>query len=246
MLELRIHLPGEREPIRQLAFAKAPLLNLDGVFGRVCPVKFWYHHASMPQTPGAVFLQTPAGKLYCRRVVDGSLAEPAEVTLDNKIPVGGQFDIAVVKHLPRARREVTFTPLEFASDATNSAEAAALVELSLGQEQRQLWLSRGEGEYGVQSVLTPQGLVAVTFGYQQLPLGFTIALQDFVRQLQPGANGRRRLHQHRQIGRPIQRRGGVARNLAERTPDARQVQLLPVRFPGTPRERGSVRTHGDL
>ena len=101
VLELRIHLPGEREPIRQLAFAKAPLLNLDGVFGRVCPVKFWYHHASMPQTPGAVFLQTPTGQLYCRRVVDGSLAEPAEVTLDNKIPVGGQFDIAVVKHLPR-------------------------------------------------------------------------------------------------------------------------------------------------
>ena len=189
VLELRIHLPGEREPIRQLAFAKAPLLNLDGVFRHVCPVKFWYHHANMPQTPGAVFLQTPAGQLYCRRVVDGSLAEPAEVALGHKIPVGGQFDIAVVKHLPRARREVTFTPLESASGTTNSAEAAALIELSLGQEQRQLWLSRGEGEYGVQSVLTPQGLVAVTFGYQQLPLGFTIALQDFVRHFNPGRMG---------------------------------------------------------
>jgi cytochrome c-type biogenesis protein CcsB len=189
VLELRIQLPGEREPIRQLAFAKAPLLNLDGVFGRVCPVKFWYHHANMPQTPGCVFLQTPAGRLYCRSVVDGSLAEPAEVALDNKIPVGGQFDIAVVKHLPRARREVTFNPVESASDTTNPAEAAALVELSLGQEQRRLWVSRGEGEYAVQSVLTPLGLVAVTFGYQELPLGFTIALQDFVRNFNPGRIG---------------------------------------------------------
>ena len=48
-----------------------------------------------------------------------------------------------------------------------------------------LWLSRGEGEFGVQSLLTPQGLVAVSFAYQQLPLGFTIALQDSVRDSHP-------------------------------------------------------------
>ncbi len=189
VLELRVHLPGISEPIRQLAFAKAPLLNLDGVFGRVCPVKFWYHHANMPQTPGVLFLQTPAGKLYCRSVMDGSLAEPSEVALDNKIPVGGQFDIAVVEHLRRARREVTFTSLESASNTTNSAEAAAMLELSFGAERRRLWLSRGEGEFGMQSVLTPQGPATVTFERQQLPLGFTIVLQDFVGEFNPGHDG---------------------------------------------------------
>ena len=84
MLELRVHLPGAAEPIRQLAFAKAPLAQSGRSLGHVCPVKFWYHHANIPQTPGAVFLQTPAGKLYCRRVVEGSLAEPAEVVLNDK------------------------------------------------------------------------------------------------------------------------------------------------------------------
>ncbi len=34
VLELRVHLPGEDTPRRQLAFAKLPLLNLDAVHGR--------------------------------------------------------------------------------------------------------------------------------------------------------------------------------------------------------------------
>jgi hypothetical protein len=189
VLELRVHLPGEKEPIRQLAFAKAPLLNLDGVFGRVCPVKFWYHHAHIPQTPGAVFVQSPAGKLYCRQVVDGSLADPTEVVLNKKIPVGGQFDISVVSHLPQARREVTFTPLPVDVQPTDAEEAAVLVDLSVDGEQRELWLSRSDGEYGLQTVFTPRGFVAVTFGYQQLPLGFTIELQKFHRSVNPGRTG---------------------------------------------------------
>ncbi|MHB8971082.1 MAG: cytochrome c biogenesis protein ResB [Pirellulaceae bacterium] len=189
MLELRVHLPGAAEPVRQLAFAKAPLLNLDGVSGHVCPVKFWYHHANIPQTPGAVFLQTPAGKLYCRRVVEGSLAEPAEVVLNAKVSVGGQFDISVIKHLPQARREITFTPLEPGMQPASSDEAAVLVDLTVDGENRQLWLSRGEGEFGMQTVFTPQGFVAVTFGYQQMPLGFTVELEKFQRSVNPGHAG---------------------------------------------------------
>ncbi|MHB0959408.1 MAG: cytochrome c biogenesis protein ResB [Pirellulaceae bacterium] len=176
VLELRVHLPGEPAPLRQLAFAKAPLLNLDGVFGRVCPVRFWYHHPSMPQTPGAVFVQTPAGKLYGCPVVAGSLSAPAEIVLNGKIPVGAQYDISVKTHLPRARRDVTFTPLEPDARPASTDEAAVLVALSIAGTHRQVWLSRAEDEFGLQTVGIPGGLVAVRFGYQQLPLGFTLEL----------------------------------------------------------------------
>ena len=104
VLELRVHLPGASEAIRQLAFAKAPLLNLDGVAGRVCPIKFWYHHANMPDDPGIAFLQTPAGQLYCRNAADGPRTEPVAVAPGDRIPVGGQFAIVVVEHIPRAAR----------------------------------------------------------------------------------------------------------------------------------------------
>ena len=109
--------------------------------------------------------------------------------LNKKIPVGGQFDISVVSHLPQARREVTFTPMPVDVQPTDAEEAAVLVDLSVDGEQRELWLSRSDGEFGLQTVYTPRGFVAVTFGYQQLPLGFTIELQKFHRSVNPGRTG---------------------------------------------------------
>ncbi len=247
VLELRVHLPGEKEPIRQLAFAKAPLLNLDGVFGRVCPVKFWYHHAHIPQTPGAVFVQSPAGKLYCRQVVDGSLADPAEVVLNKKIPVGGQFDISVVSHLPQARREVTFTPLPVDVQPTDAEEAAVLVDLSVDGEQRELWLSRSDGEYGLQTVFTPRGFVAVTFGYQQLPLGvYDRTARKSIAALNPGRTGRRGDCQYHPTGGHGRGYAVLGRDCAERTANARQVHVLSIQFPGTAGQCPSVRVHSGV
>ena len=44
LVELKINLPGEDQPFRQVAFAKSPLLNFDGVYERECPVRFVYQH----------------------------------------------------------------------------------------------------------------------------------------------------------------------------------------------------------
>ena len=52
MLELRVHLPEENEPLRQIAFAKDGLLNLDGVYGRVCPVIVEQHRGPSDQEHG--------------------------------------------------------------------------------------------------------------------------------------------------------------------------------------------------
>ena len=189
ILELRVHLPGAAEPIRQLAFAKVPLLNLDGVSGHVCPVKFWYHHANIPQTPGADFLADTGRQVVLsprrRRIVGRARGSCTQSTDSRR----HQFEISVVRHLPQARREITFTPLEPGMRPTSTDEAAVLVDLTVDGEHRQLWLSRGDGEFGLQTVFTPQGLVAVTFGYQQLPLGFTIELEKFQRSVNPGRVG---------------------------------------------------------
>jgi hypothetical protein len=178
VLELRVHLPNEPEPIRQLAFAKSPLLNLDGVLGRVCPVRFWYHHADLPQQGGIVFAQTPAGTLHARRVVNGRLVEPIAVQLNESLNVEGLCDVSVVRHLPQARRDVTFTPLEPVADQAESNEAAVRIEVSVDGTQRTLWLSRGENEFSYQILVTSAGLATVTCGYQQLDLGSQMELAE--------------------------------------------------------------------
>jgi hypothetical protein len=61
LVELRVHMPGENEPFRQVAFAKSPLLNLDGVYERVCPVKFVYQHPKMDSNAD---FRSPAAWLY--------------------------------------------------------------------------------------------------------------------------------------------------------------------------------------
>ena len=59
LLDLKVYLPGKDKPLRQIAFAKKPLLNLDGIHGWSCPVKFWYHHPAVLPESGTQFLQTP-------------------------------------------------------------------------------------------------------------------------------------------------------------------------------------------
>ena len=71
LLELNVYLPGQERPLRQVAFAKNPLLSLDGIHGWNCPVKFWYHHPAVPPEAGTQFLQTPDGKLHYRVIADG-------------------------------------------------------------------------------------------------------------------------------------------------------------------------------
>ena len=189
LLELKVYLPGKGEPTRQVAFAKLPLLNLDGVHGHELPVKFWYHHGGLTPIPGARFLQTPAGKLYCRAVVGGVYEAAREVGEGERIPLGAEFSVSILRHLPRAREESTCRPLEVASGAAANAEAAALVEVTLGDERHAVWLKRNDEQDGVQWIDTSQGLFTLSFGYHQVPLGFRLQLDGFERRSNPGSVG---------------------------------------------------------
>jgi hypothetical protein len=189
ILELKVHLPGHGQPLRQIAFAQRPLLNLDGVHGWICPVKFWYHHAGVKPVPGALFAQATDGKLYSRAASNGSYGPPREVQEGDRIALGGQFSVTIQRYLPRARQEVSFEPIEPARGQTDAPEAAALVEITTDGKHRTVWLQRSDNQYGVQPILTDRGPLVLSFGYQQRPLGYTVQLQDFVRRTNPGGMG---------------------------------------------------------
>jgi len=189
LLELKVYLPGREQPMRQLAFARRPLLNLDAVQGETCPVRFWYHHTGLKPVPGVLFAQTPDGRLLCRAEAEGAYGPPREVQQGDRIALGGQFSVMVQQYLPRARQEVTFQPLEAAPGQAEQPEAAALVELSIDGRRRTVWLQRGDSPYSAQTILMDRGPVFLTLGYESQSLGYSLELRDVIRRFNPGRAG---------------------------------------------------------
>lgn len=188
LVEIRVHTADDKEPIRQIAFAKLPLLNLDGVHGWRCPVKFWYHHPAVTPAPGAEFLQAPDRKLYCRAVVEGAYQDPREVKQGDEIELGAGFKLVLQEYLPRARQEVSFVPVA-KSAGGDQLEAAAQVEVLAGDVTQRVWLKRNDDRHGFARLPTPDGSLLLTFGYESLPLGFSLELVDFQREQNPGGMG---------------------------------------------------------
>jgi hypothetical protein len=189
---LRVHLPGKDQPMRQIAFAKLPLLSLDGIHGWNCPVKFWYHHPAVAPELGAEFLQTPDGKLYCRVDLGGKCESRGAVAKGDQIELPQGQKLSVLDYLPSARREVTFSRMQPAAGDTAGPEAAALVEVAANGATRQVWLKRNDAEYGSQvleDTPKPKEQLGLMFGYERLPLGFSLQLLEFRRGLNPGRMG---------------------------------------------------------
>ena len=119
LLELKVYLPGKDQPLRQIAFAKNPLLNLDGIHGWNCPVKFWYHHPAVLPEAGTQFLQTPEGKLHYRVIADGKMLSHGEVKEGSQIRTTDQLRLSIVKYLPHARQKITFLPVSATDNDTD-------------------------------------------------------------------------------------------------------------------------------
>ena len=189
MLQLQIYLPDREEPISEIAFAKNPLVNYSLMRGQKCPVSFWYYHPAVSVSAGAEFMQTPDGKLYCRVGVDGEYQSRGEVTKGDRIAVPPDLEISILDHIPHARQDVTFRPIELAAGETSGPPAAALVELTTKGESHRFWLQRNDEQHGFRRIKTPEGPVTIGFGYVQLPLGFSLKLIDFKRGMNPGGMG---------------------------------------------------------
>ncbi len=188
LLELRLHLP-DKEPLRQIAFAKMPFLSLDGLHGQSYPVKFWYHHPAAAAPAGVEFLATPDDKLYCRVGADGKYQPRGEVKPGDRIEVAAQFAVLPVEYLPHARRKITFQPVELVRGRPGGQDAAALVEVKAAGTTHEVWMKRNDPEYGSRTIQTPRGPLAISFGFERVPLGFSLKLLDFKRGLNPGGMG---------------------------------------------------------
>ncbi len=189
LLELRVRLPGKETPLRQIAFARHPQLTLDLMHGWDCPVKFWYHHKSVSAQTGASFLQTPDGKLYFRVGKDGKYQSKGEAHVNDEIALTGQFKVRILQYLPSAQRQVKFTPAESSADESSSGEAAALVEVDVDDLTRQVWMCRNDPEYGRRQIDTPEGPLMLAFGYDYIPLEFSLKLIRFTHGMNPGQMG---------------------------------------------------------
>jgi len=191
LLELRVHVPGQEKPIRQIAFARRPFLTLDAVHGWDCPVKFWYHHPAVKVVPGVEFLAAPGGKLFCRVGRRDHYLPRGEVKPGDDIDTGAHFRLRVLEYLPSARREVRFRPSSPATPGgeENEQTAAALVEVDVEGSTEQIWLKQNDATYGMRRLDTAEGPLLISFGYERLPLDFTLKLLEFHRARNPGGMG---------------------------------------------------------
>jgi hypothetical protein len=189
LLELRVYLPDRKQPIRQLAFAKRPLLNLDAVYGEVCPVTFRYHHPAVHPSKAIEFLQTSGEKLYCRVTGATGIEQKGQVQAGSAIQMGENFTFSIVEYLPHARQKVVFEPADMDGDQKEKPEAAAEVEVSAGGLTQTLWLQRNHPAYGARILVTPKGMLRVSFGSGKAPLGFVLHLVDFHHDTNPGGVG---------------------------------------------------------
>jgi hypothetical protein len=187
MLELRVYPSADAAPIRQIAFAREPLLNLDGVQGRACPVTFRFHHPAVAPRVAVAFLQTGDGMLHARAASDGESTYRGAVAPGGAIDVDGGFVLDVVEHLPHARRQITFEPSP--RRAGGEDEPAALAEIAADGVTEQVWMRRNDPAYGRRVLDFSSGALALEFASARAPLGFTIELVDFERETNPGNAG---------------------------------------------------------
>ncbi len=100
--------------------------------------------------------------------------------------------VSIVNYVPHARRELIFTPVKIGPHVPmggETFEAAAEVELTAGDTTRSLWLQRGDGGGMPIPVKTSDGTLAISYGYESLPLGFSLQLKKFTRGMNPGGMG---------------------------------------------------------
>lgn len=196
LLDLLVHLPDQQQPVRQLAFANYPFLNLDGVHGERCPIRFLYLHPAASSQSGAEFLHTPDGKLYCRVAEAGKHRWQGEVREGQQIEIGGNLGLSILEYIPHARPDTGFVPVPAAADEGQmTEEAAALIEVTVaGEKPQEIWLERSDQRHGLQSpevqrIQTAKGPLSASFGYEHIPLGFSLKLLDFKRGMNPGRKG---------------------------------------------------------
>lgn len=192
VVEIDVYLPGQEKPRRQLAFAKQPLLTLDGVAGSVCPVKFRFDHPAVAPPAGVELLRVDRDTLWARVIHDGDHRVERIKSPSAKIKLAAGFELHVLDYLPYARREVRFESADVstasiqddaaamlggdvaASLTTPEYAAAAEVEIEFAGARQRLWVSRNVPLEAAPVVSSAEGPLRVHFATATRPLGFQL------------------------------------------------------------------------
>ena len=131
--------------------------------------------------PGPV--DWPKGKSLCLGA-NGGVKLRVTQYLAHALPVEEE-----VADPPHARREMILTSVKPSRGDREDFQAAAQVELTAGDTTRILWLQRGDQVGVPTTVKTSDGTLAISYGYESLPLGFSLQLRKFTRRMNPGGMG---------------------------------------------------------
>jgi hypothetical protein len=187
LLDLRVRPSKTNKTMRQIAFAKNPLMTLDGIHNEICPVVFEYRHPAAKVTDGLEFMQASDGQLYARTVMRDKVQVLGAVKTDTPLPYGQSFAITVIDYLPHARINARFIPVSVPASQKEKPEAAAEVSITVDGQTQTLWLQRNNPQG--RTIVTPKGLLQVALGYADAPLGFGLKLLKFNREVNPGGVG---------------------------------------------------------
>ena len=180
LVELNIKLPSDERTYRQVAFAKSPLLNLDGVYEHECPVKFTYEHPKIKPKAAIEFLQAADGNLYGRIITNGEYQSCGEVRNLSRIQLHGGLTCTVTDYLPHARREISFKPTKSnTNDQRPNDSAAVEVQISTAGRTDTVWLQRNSPEFQTGTIGTPERTLRVRYTDVRRPLGFFLELISF-------------------------------------------------------------------
>ena len=213
-----------------------------------CPVKFWYHHPAVAAEPAVEFLATSDGKLYCR-LGNGKYESRGEVHAGDTLDAWSSTSVSIVDFLPHARRELVFRPVKVGPHVPmgggdrETFEAAAEVELTAGDTSRSLWLQRGDQGGMPIPVKTSEGTLAISYGYESLPLGFSLQLKKFTRGMNPGGMGDARFASTVHLHDEAKNIDAGPRDFHERAAGPRKIHVLSV---GNPAQRHGHGAHRGL
>ncbi len=138
---------------------------------------------------GVELLEMPDGRLYCRLVSDAGIVPQGEIELGRAIQLPSNFKFAVVEHLPHVRQRVVFDAVTPETDQKQKPEAAAEVEVRVAGVKQSVWLQRDHPTFSTGTVTTPEGTLRLVFGHAEAPLGFSLTLLEFHRDVNPGGIG---------------------------------------------------------
>ena len=246
LLDLKVYLPGKDQPLRQIAFAKNPLLNLD-----------WNSRLELP----GQFLVSPSGGC-----AGGRHAIPANAGRQAALPrhrgrqaalarrsEGGQPDSdhrptpPFHRQVPSARPpEDRLSPVRAQDDDAAAPESAVLVKVEAGGETHEVWLKRARSRTGYRRSSAPPEGPLPSPSITSAAAGVLAETRQVRHELNPGMMGDASFTSSVRVTDKARQRRDARRNRHESTAGLRRLAILPIGLRYGRRRQTGFGSHGRL